>query len=189
VTTARRVRTHSYAQYLKVLEVSHIKLEFIEGEIYAMASGTPAHAQLAAQAIVLLKQSLGKACAVFTSDLKILIERADLATFPDAAVVCGPQASADKDANALTNPSVLVEVTSPSTEFYDRGEKLKMYQQLPSLKVVLLVSHRAQRVTLVRRTASGWDELDYRGGEVVACTEPNFQFSVDDLYEGVALEA
>jgi Uma2 family endonuclease len=117
------------------------------------------------------------------------VDEAVFATFPDAAVVCGPQASADKDANALTNPSVLVEVTSPSTEFYDRGEKLKMYQQLPSLKVVLLVSHRAQRVTLVRRTASGWDEIDCRGGEVVACTEPNFQFSVDELYEGVALEA
>lgn len=172
-----------------MLADSHIKLEFVEGEIYAMAGGSPAHAQLAAQAIVLLKQSLAKSCAVFTSDLKVWIERADASSFPDASVICGPLEAAPRDANALTNPVVVVEVTSPSTEFYDRGEKLKMYQQLPSLRAVLLVSHRARRVTVVRRGPHGWDELDFRGGETIASSEPNFRFAVDDLYEGVILES
>lgn len=187
MTTARRLRSHSYAQYLAVLADSHIKLEFIEGEIYAMAGGTPAHAQLSARAIAVLARELGKSCAVFSSDLKVLIERADVATFPGASVVCGAQATSPRDGNAIVNPALLVEVTSPSTEFYDRREKLKTYQQLPSLRAVLLLSHRAERVTVVRRTATGWDELDYRGGERVALADPNVQFAVDELYAGVSL--
>jgi Uma2 family endonuclease len=152
-----------------------------------MASGTPTHAQLSARAIAVLSRELGKSCSVFSSDLKVLIERADVATFPDASVVCGALAASARDANAVTNPVVLVEVTSPSTEFYDRGEKLKTYQQLASLRLVIFLSHRAERVTVVRRTAAGWDELDYRGGERVAVSEPNLQFTVDELYAGVSL--
>ncbi len=189
MTTARRLRTYSYPQYLRALADSHIKLEFFEGEIYAMAGGTPSHAQLGAKVIAMLQRGLPSGCAVFTSDLKVLVENADLATFPDASMVCGPLVAAPKDANALTNPVLVVEVTSPSTENYDRTEKLRSYQQLPSLRAVLLVSHRARRVTLVHRVGDGWEELDFRGGETVVVATPVVRFAVDELYEGVALEA
>ena len=188
MTTARRLRSYSYEQYLRALSDSHIKLEYFEGEIYAMAGGTPSHAQLGAKIIGLLQRGLPAGCAIFTSDLKVLIEHADLATFPDASIVCGPLAAAPKDANAVTNPTLLVEVTSPSTENYDRTEKLRSYQQLPSLSAVLLVSHRARRVTLVERRQRGWEEVDFRGGETVVVATPNLRFLVDELYEGVALE-
>jgi Uma2 family endonuclease len=190
VTTARRLRAYPYEQYLRALADSHIKLEFFEGEIYAMAGGTPSHAQLGAKVIALLQRGLSPGCAVFTSDLKVLIESADLATFPDASLVCGPLAAAPKDPNALTNPMLVVEVTSPSTESYDRTEKLRSYQQLRSLSAVLIVSHRARRVTLVRRSDDGgWEEVDFRGGEAVVVATPGVKFLVDELYEGVVLEA
>ena len=188
MTTARRLRTYSYEQYLRVLDDSHIKLEYFEGEIYAMAGGTPSHAQLGAKVITLLQRGLPAGCIVYTSDLKVLIESADVATFPDASVVCGQLVAAPKDANALTNPTLVVEVTSPSTENYDRNEKLRSYQQLPSLRAVLLVSHRARRVTLVQRGQAGWEETDYRGGESVVVATPTARFLVDGLYDGVALE-
>lgn len=188
MTTARRLRAYSYEQYLRALADSHIKLEFFEGEIYAMAGGTPSHAQLGAKVIALLQRGLPPGCTVFTSDLKVLIETADLATFPDASMVCGPLASAPKDSNALTNPMLVVEVTSPSTENYDRTEKLKSYQQLPSLQGVLIVSHRARRVTLIHRNEGGWEEVDFRGGEMVVVTMASTKFLVDELYGGVALE-
>lgn len=188
MTTARRLRTYPYEQYLRALSDSHIKLEFFEGEIYAMAGGTPSHAQLGAKVIGLLQRNLPAGCTVFTSDLKVLIEQADLATFPDASIVCGALVAATKDANAVTNPTLLVEVTSPSTENYDRLEKLLSYQQLPSVQAVLLVSHRARRVTLVQRTPQGWEEVDFRGGETVVARSPALSFGVDELYEGVALE-
>lgn len=187
MTTARRLRSYPYAQYLVALGDSQIKLEYFEGEIYAMAGGTPEHAQLGANVIVLLKRGLPPGCTVFTSDLKVLIESADLATFPDASMVCGPLADAPHDPNAVTNPTLVVEVTSPSTENYDRIEKLRSYQQLPSLNAVLLVSHRARRVTLVQRAPDGWSETDFRGGETVEAA--NVRFTVDELYEGVALKA
>lgn len=152
-----------------------------------MPSGTPSHAQLNAKVIALLQPGLPVGCTVFTSDLKILIEQADLATFSDASMVCGALAAATKDPNALTNPTLVVEVTSPSTENYDRIEKLRSYQQLPSLRAVVLVSHRARRVTLVQRTEQGWEEVDFRGGETVIGVTPALRFEVDELYEGVAL--
>lgn len=187
MTTARRLRAYSYQQYLRALADSHIKLEFFEGEIYAMAGGTPAHAQLGAKIIALLQRGLPPGCTVFSSDLKVLIENADLATFPDASMVCGPATAAPKDANALTNPVLVVEVTSPSTENYDRTEKLRSYQQLSSLHAVLLVSHRARRVTLMQRSGGGWEEVDFRGGEAVVAATPSVRFLVDELYEGVSL--
>ena len=89
----------------------------------------------------------------------------------------------------MTKPILVVEVTSPSTENYDRTEKLRSYQQLPSLSAILIVSHRARRVTLIERSEDGWGELDFRGGETLVVATPNLKFRVDELYEGVALEA
>ncbi len=88
VTTARRLH-HSYEDYLAALEMSDVKLEYCDGEIYAMAGGTPAHADLAAAAIRLLSNSLLGRCRVSTSDLKLRIEATGLSTFPDVSVVCG----------------------------------------------------------------------------------------------------
>lgn len=141
MSTARGVH-HSYQAYLGALESSSIKLEYLDGEIYAMAGGTPTHADLGAATIAALVRALGPDCRVSTSDLKVRIEETDLSTFPDAVVVCGERTVSSIDPNAVTNPTLLVEVTSPSTEDYDRGEKLRHYKHLGSLKAVLFVSHR-----------------------------------------------
>src|SRR5512138_2700284 len=154
MSTARRLH-HTYEDYLRTLEVSGVKLEYCDGEIYAMAGGTPAHADLAASMIRLLGNALLGRCRVSSSDLKIRIEATDLTTFPDATVVCGERQLSSLDRHAVVNPSVLVEVTSPSSEDYDRGEKLNQYKQLPSLCAVLLVSHRRPQVTVVERTEQG----------------------------------
>src|SRR5512145_156393 len=151
MSTARRLH-HSYEEYLRALELSQVKLEYCEGEIYAMAGGTPAHADLAASATRLLGNALVGRCRVSSSDLKVRIEATDLTTFPDITVVCGERQLSSIDRNAVVNPTLLVEVTSPSSEDYDRGEKLNQYKQLPSLSGVLLVSHRRPQVTVVERT-------------------------------------
>src|SRR5262249_20147686 len=137
VTTARRVQ-HSYGEYLRILEHSPVKLEYCDGEIYAMAGGTAAHAQLGASATRLLGNALLGRCGVYSSDLRVRVEETDLTTFPDGTVVCGERQSSPIDAHAVINPTLLVEVTSNSTEAYDRGEKLSHYKQIPSLVAVLL---------------------------------------------------
>ena len=153
VSTARRVH-NTYEDYLRALELSELKLEYCEGEIYARAGGSPTHARLAAAVTRLLGNAVTGQCVVFSSDLKVRIEATDLSTFPDVTVVCGEQEVSSIDRNAIVNPTLLVEVTSHSTEDYDRGEKLNHYKQCPSVRGVVFVSHRRAQLTLMRRTAA-----------------------------------
>lgn len=188
MSTAKRPH-YSYEDYLTTLDMSEVKLEFCDGVIYAMAGGTIQHAQLAAAVTRLLGQSLLGRCTAFSSDLKVRVESSNLTTFPDVSVVCGDPRMAEIDRHALVNPSLLVEVTSRSTEDYDRGDKLSHYKQIPSLRAVVFVSHRERLVTVVERTASGWSERDARAGESVAIGDPSLSFAVDDVYAGVSLES
>jgi Uma2 family endonuclease len=187
MTSARRLH-YSYQQYLELLERSGVKLEYCEGEIYAMAGGTPAHAELAASVIRLLGNALHGSCRVYSSDLKVRVEATDLSTFPDVSVVCGEMKAATIDSNAATNPAFLVEITSKSTEDYDRGEKLNHYKQCPSLRAVIFVSHRRQQVTLVERSADGWQQNEFRAGQTLQLPESSANLSVDELYEGIKLD-
>jgi Uma2 family endonuclease len=187
VTTARRVH-HSYDEYLAALERSEVKLEYCDGEIYAMAGGTPTHAQLGAAATTLLGNALRGRCHVFSSDLKVRIDATDLFAFPDVTVVCGDSLRSPLDKNAVTNPTLVVEVTSRSTEDYDRGEKLAHYRQCASLAAVLIVSHRRRQVTVVERVGATWEQREFRPGEDVTVREPAASFPVDELYAGVELE-
>lgn len=123
-----------------------------------------------------------------TSDAKVRVETSDFAAFPDTVVVCGERQLSRVDANAVINPSLLVEVTSRSTEDYDRGEKLSQYQRLPSLDAVLFVSHRERRVTVVERVAGAWRSTECLQGEFVDVTALGLRFAVSELYEGVTLD-
>lgn len=153
-----------------------------------MPGGSVAHAALSAAAIRTLGAAIPEECMVFSSDLEVRVEATDLSTFPDVSVVCGPVATSPRDRHALVNPSVLVEVTSRSTEDYDRSEKLSHYKQLPSVRAVVFISHRERRITVVQRAATGWAESEHRAGEEVELTSPACRFPVDAIYAGVELE-
>lgn len=188
MTTARRVH-HSYEDYLQLLRQNEAKFEFCDGEIFAMAGGTLTHGELGSVMNAVLRNKLAGTCRVFSSDVKVRIEATDLSTFPDVSVVCGEQQTAAIDKNALVNPSILVEVTSRTTEDYDRGEKLSHYKQIPSLRAVLFVSHRRKQITLVSRVADGWTVRECRSGEQVVLGEPELSFEVDDVYGDIEIEA
>lgn len=180
---------YSYEDYLSALEYGQLKLEYCAGEIYAMAGGTPLHAQLSASVNRVLGNRLAGPCSVYSSDLKVRIEATDLSTFPDVTVVCGERHVSSIDRNAIVNPTLLVEVTSDSTEDYDRGAKLSHYQQCPSLRAVLFVSHRQARITVVERAGADWTTRDYGSGESVRLGEPQLELQVDELYAGIQLDA
>lgn len=188
MTTGRRVH-YDYQDYLGALELSDIKLEYCDGEIYAMAGGTPTHAALSAAASALLRTALIGRCLPYSSDLKVRVEATDLTTYPDVTVVCGERHTAAIDRHAVINPTLLVEVTSNSTEGYDRGDKLSHYKQLPSLQAVLFISHRRKQITIVERTATGWTQRDVRGSEHVRVESLDLTMSVDELYADIELEA
>jgi Uma2 family endonuclease len=179
MSNARRLH-YPYDEYVRLREQSGVKLEYYDGEIFAMAGGTPEHAALAARLIHLLQ--LGRApCRVYSSDLAIR-PPTGLTTYPDVSVICGELVRAADDPNAAANPTLLVEVTSASTEDYDRGEKLSHYKQISSLQAVLIVSHSRPRVTVHRREASGFSTREARPGETIELPSPALLLAVDDVF-------
>jgi Uma2 family endonuclease len=180
-STARRLH-YTYQEYLLLEEESSVRHEYLDGEIYAMAGGSPDHAALAAAVISLLRPELPPGCRTFTSDLRVRIGASGLSTYPDGAVICGRTLRAGDDALAVVNPVLLVEVTSPSTEDYDRGEKLRHYKLLPSVREVLIVSHREPRLTLHRREGDDWKVLEAVAGQTLDLAAVPCRLAVDDVY-------
>jgi Uma2 family endonuclease len=168
VTFPFPLHRHTYQDYVWLEEESSSRHEFLEGEIFAMAGGTPEHAAMAAEVIGQLREKLrGGPCRVFTSDLGVRVLATGLATYPDASVVCGPtERDPDKKTN-VTNPRLLVEVTSDGTEEYDRGEKLEHYKRIPSLQAVIIVSHRDALVEVWARSpgTEAWTRTEARSGQ------------------------
>jgi len=185
-------QTHyTIEEYLDLEQHAATKHEYADGTIYAMAGGTPAHAQLAANVIIQLGPQLKRSgCAVFTSDLRVRSD-SGLWTYPDVSVVCGPLRyawpMADENRVTITNPSLVVEVTSDSTEDYDRGVKLTHYQQTPSVQTVLFVSHRVPRLTAHDRGRSLWRLVREAGTGDVLELGSGVTLAVDDVYAGVDL--
>ena len=153
----RRLHRYTYADYVALEMVSADKHEFFDGEIYAMAGGSEEHSALAAAMVRILGNAAGDGpCRVHTSDLRIYVESAGLATFPDASVICGPLRQHDPSPRATAlNPAILVEVTSDSSEAYDHGAKLEHYRTIPTLRDYVIVSHRERRISVHSRTATG----------------------------------
>ena len=130
----------------------------------------------------LLAARLPKNCRVESSDVKVNVLATGLSAYPDGSVFCGEIQRDRIDANALTNPTLLFEVTSPSTEDYDRGAKLEHYQTISSLMTVFIVAQQEKRVTVVTRNESTWETRDYRAGDRFTLSVPALELAVDEIY-------
>lgn len=175
----------SYADYLAAEAASDIRHEYLRGGVYAMAGGTPTHARLAMATGVALSNALaGRPCSMFGSDLRVRIPATDLSTYPDITVVCGTLEHADIDPDAATNPILIVEVLSDSTEAYDRGQKFAHYRQLPSLREYVLVSQHEARLEAYYKNADGAWVLDEAGpGQVLMLRSlAGVRLDVDSIY-------
>lgn len=178
------------AEYLQRERKAEIKSEFYDGEIFAMAGGSPTHsliaANIAGEARQLLKDG---SCQVFNSDLRIKVDPTGLYTYPDATIVCGDLQFDDDQRDTLLNPTVLVEVLSESTERYDRGRKSQHYRQIPSLKILVLISQEAFHVEwYTRRDDSNWLLQERIGWDESLNLEPlGIQIPLSEIYRGVDL--
>ena len=175
---------YTFEDYVALEAMSPVKHEFLGGHVWAMAGGTPEHAAVAVNVSTLLSVALrGRPCRVYSSDLRIRVPATGLGTYPDVTVVCGSAQFDPQDASEHTvvNPTVVVEVLSPSTEDYDRGEKLAHYQRIESLQEIVLVAHSERRVQTWRRQGATWTEQSVSSGAVslesVGCALP-----LDEIY-------
>lgn len=173
----------TYAEYLAFEAQSEVKHEFLRGEVWAMAGGTPSHARMHMNVgSALLAALKGKPCSVFSSDLRVRISETDRSTYPDVTVVCGKLQTAPEDPNAVTNPIVIVEVLSETTEASDRGEKFQHYARLPSLQEYVLVSQKGRRVDVFRRgEGETWTFVPVTVGSV-ELKSIDVRLALDDVY-------
>ena len=175
-------------EYLTIERAASTKSEFYDGEMFGMAGGTALHSLIGTNAAGEFRDKLrGKKCVPYNADLRILVEANGLFTYPDLSVICGPLQFADAD-DTVTNPSVLVEVLSPSTEAYDRGQKFLLYRQIPSLREYLLVSQHEPLLEMFVRQADNLWVLREAAGLAAQLEIPSLGITISlaEIYAGVA---
>jgi len=174
---------YTFADYVQVEDESPTKHEFLDGEIVAMAAGTPEHAALAVAVSHRFSTLLqGSRCRVFSSDLRVRVRETGLTTYPDVSVICGP-AERDPESNTtVTNPSVVVEVTSDSSEHYDRGPKREHYQTIASLQAIVIVSHRERKIDVWSRRDGAWSVQSAGAGDRIEVPVVGGALDVDAIY-------
>ena len=176
-------------EYLALERVSDRKHEFVDGAIVLMAGARPPHNVLAANVTAaLVPLARAKGCITMTSDQRVHVPKTGLYTYPDVSVACGERRYGPDEPPSLLNPTILVEVTSDSTEDFDRGKKFSHYQGIAELRAYVIVSHREKRIDCFHRRDDGW--------HLVALTEPasavdlpalGGHLALDEVYAGVDL--
>ena len=179
-------------QYLALDESSDAKYEYLDGYVFLlrppssgydddaiidMAGGSVAHAALCARMASLLDQALATSpCAVYTSDARVkLAEKRYL--YPDVTVACGEQTG-----TMITNPVVVIEVLSPTTEKRDRSAKFKAYKALPSVQEYMLIGSEYKAIEVYRREGNFWRPYHYREGNLVELASIDVSFPFDVVY-------
>ncbi len=150
-------RYYTPEEYLALERAADYKSEYVAGEIFAMAGASEDHNTIAGNIFRLLgNQFQGGPCRVYISDMRVQVAATGMYTYPDVVAVCGPREFADAHRDTLLNPTVVVEVLSPSTEAYDRGAKAAYYRRLPALAEYMLVAQDQMHIEHYARQGAGW---------------------------------
>lgn len=180
---------YTFEDYLAAeREEREVRHEFIRGEVFAMVGTTESHNIIVTNLVGELRaQMKGRPCLVYSNDLRVRIEAADASTYPDVVALCGERAFHDGRRDVLLNPSLIIEVLSPSTEGYDRGGKFAIYRRLPSLQEYLLVSQDKQATELYIRQPDGRWLLSEHSGPDAEVHLPSVDccLSLREIYDKV----
>ncbi|HEX3477349.1 MAG TPA: Uma2 family endonuclease [Kofleriaceae bacterium] len=181
-------RRTTYADYLAAEQVSERRHEFLDGVIVAMAGGSDEHNAIAFRFGGLFMTRLARGCRGYTPDQRFWIAAATRARYSDGSIICGPPAHPPHDGQATTNPLVVVEVLSPSSEGDDDGDKRRDFQSLASLQTYVLAAQDERCVKVYRRDERGaWRaEPDiYRDGGSFELPRLTRAITVDEIYDDI----
>jgi len=175
-------------EYLAFERQSEAKHELVDGEIVAMSGASRAHGRIAwnfTQALGAQLESQG--CEAFVSEMRVRIPVTDRYTYPDLVVACGEPQFEDEELDTLLNPTLIVEILSPTTEDKDRGTKLFQYRSIPSLQVILLVAQKKIHVEQFLRQEDGtWILTDFDDfGDVLELPAIGSRLVLADVYSRV----
>ena len=184
-TATAKQLTLTPQEYLLGEQVSEIRHEYIDGEVYAMAGGSDAHARISLNIAVLLKNKLrGSGCSIYFGEMKAQVGDSKY-FYPDVMVTCHPD---DLKSNyTKQHPKLIIEVLSASTEGYDRGKKFEYYRQLPSLEEYVLIEQSEYHVDIFRKNVQQrWELFSFSGQSTqVYLAGWDFWVAMSELYEDV----
>ena len=174
-------------EYLARERLAETKSEYYDGQIYAMSGATRPHNLVAGNLFAEINVQLrGRPCEVYSNDMRVCVRATGLYTYPDIVAVCGEPQFLDGVFDTLLNPQLIVEVLSPSTEAYDRGDKFAQFQRIESLREYILVAQTKVRVDRYSRQGAqwlltSWDSLD----ETVPIESIGCRVRLRDIYDRV----
>ena len=189
---AQRVPYVSPEQYLEWEREAEFKSEYHAGEIYAMSGANEPHSIINCNLAGLMYAARrGGKCRVYQNDMRVAIRDGLRYVYPDTVAVCGERIFQDSELDILMNPTVIIEILSPSTETYDRGFKFRCYQQIESLQEYVMVSQTPCEVEIFRRDAVNANGEEWRYTRTNDCAATvtihslGVSLTLADLYEGV----
>ncbi len=186
---AYRLR-YTLANYLTLERKSKTKHEFFENELFSMAGASDAHNEIFTNLFFQIALKLkGKSCRPYGSDKRLHIPENSLYTYPDISIYCNglQHSKTDKDSSIL--PTVIIEILSDSTQTYDRGDKFKLYRDIPSLRQYILINSEEIAIeSFFRNENNNWELQEYTNcSETLILKSLNTSISVQEIYENVYL--
>lgn len=188
MTIATDKSTYSFAEYLELEETAAYKNEYQDGEIVPMTGGTTDHNKIALNFAAYLKFALkGQKYNIFIGDVKLWIAQYRQATYPDVMLIEGEPIYYETGKTTVTNPRLIVEVLSKSTQNYDQGDKFLYYRSLPEFQEYILISQSRPYIMQYNKTEENkWLLTEYEGENAsLSLTSVNFALSFQEIYEGV----
>ena len=174
-------------EYLTSERKATVKSEYLSGQIIAMSGASLAHTRIIADIVTELNiQRRGRDCEVISNDMRVKTGAKGAYFYPDVVVFCGDPEFEDNVFDTFLNPTLVVEVLSPSTEVFDRGEKFAQYQELISLREYILVSQDRLRVEQYRLMKMQWVAIEFRRYEdVLPLVSIGCELPLRDIYRRV----
>jgi len=185
MTAASRKRM-TFKEYVAFEETTELRHELEDGQVFAMAGGTPEHAALVSAVHLAVGARLSSDCRAYVENLRVRTPSGK-ATYPDVLIVCGPIARDPEDENTITNPRAIIEVLSDSTEAYDRGRKFAHYRSCPSfVEYVLVASQGTPKIERFVKKEGIWTLSDDAGpGQAQHLSSVDVALDVDTIYRGL----
>lgn len=181
-------KRYSIEEYLEMENESSEKHEYFQGEIFAMAGARVVHNRLVSNTLISLGIKLrGSSCKPFNSDQRIHIPVNSLFTYPDISIICGKIETLNNDDWNILNPVILIEVLSPSTKNYDKGDKFTLYRQIPSLKEYILIDSESIHIEAFRLNERlHWELEEYNQvTDSVLLSSIQTSILISEIYEGI----
>ena len=181
-------KTLSLEEYRNLETIAEVKHEYHDGEIIEMTGGSINHNSILINLIVLLKLALrGTNYRLQSSDLRLWIPQYNRGLYPDLMIIAGEPLFSDNRNDEILNPCVIIEVLSPSTSGYDRGDKFRYYRSIPQLNQYLLVSQGEILIESYSKTSeNNWLLQEYTPARgIISLDSLGISLNLADIYEGI----